>query len=75
LKNEKVKNQIRGAITKLEEYSFSLRKLDVEKVKGLENTFRIRVGIYRIVFYADKTERTIYVTHTEIRKSVYKKLH
>jgi len=74
-KNEKIKSQIKDAITKLEDYPLSLRELDVEKVKGLKNTFRIRVSIYRIVFYIDKTERTVYLTHTEIRKSVYKGLH
>lgn len=47
--------------------------MDVEKVKGLEKTFRIRIGKYRVIFSVDKTERTIYVTHAKARKRVYKK--
>jgi mRNA-degrading endonuclease RelE of RelBE toxin-antitoxin system len=41
-----------------------LREIDAEKIKGLEKTFRIRIGKYRVIFFVDKTERTIYVTHT-----------
>jgi len=47
--------------------------MDVEKIKGLEKTFRIRIRKYRIIFRVNKTEKTIYVTHTEARKRVYKK--
>jgi len=48
--------------------------MDVQKIKGLEKTFRIRIRGCRIIFYVDKTEKTIYVTHAETRKKVYKKL-
>lgn len=74
LKDEKLKNTIKDAITNLENYPLSLREMDVQKIKGLEKTFRIRIRGCRIIFYVDKTEKTIYVTHTETRKKVYKKL-
>ena len=74
LKDEKLKNTIKDAIAKLEDYPLVLREIDVEKVKGLEKTFRIRIGRYRIIFFVDKTERTIYVTHAGTRKKIYKKL-
>jgi mRNA interferase RelE/StbE len=74
LKDEKLKNTIKDAIAKLEDYPLALREMNTEKVKGLEKTFRIRIGKYRVIFFVDKTERTIYVTHAEARKRVYKKL-
>ena len=74
LKDEKLKNTIKDTITRLENYPMALREMDVEKIEGLEKTFRIRIGKYRIIFYVDKTEKTIYVTHAETRKGIYKKL-
>ena len=73
LKNENLKNAIKDTIAKLEDYPLVLRQIDVQKVKGLKQTFRIRIGKYRIIFFVDKTERTIYVTHAETRKRVYKR--
>jgi len=49
-----------------------LRQLDVEKLEGINNIFRIRIGDYRVIFYVDKEERTIYVVLVEHRKHVYK---
>ena len=48
--------------------------MDIEKIKGLEKAFRIRIGKYRIIFKVDKTEKTIYITHAEARKKAYTKL-
>ena len=42
--------------------------MDIKKIKGLEKTFRIRIGKYRIIFHVDKTEKTIYITHAKTRK-------
>ncbi|MFQ6073845.1 MAG: type II toxin-antitoxin system RelE/ParE family toxin [Candidatus Bathyarchaeia archaeon] len=74
LKNEKLKGLIKDAIIKLQNYPFSLREMDVEKIKGLEKTFRIRIRDCRIIFHVNKPERTIYVTHVETRKRAYKKI-
>ena len=46
--------------------------MDIEKIKGLKRVFRIRIGKYRVIFFVDKTERTIYVSHAKIRKRKYK---
>jgi mRNA-degrading endonuclease RelE of RelBE toxin-antitoxin system len=48
--------------------------MDTEKIKGLERTFRVRAGKYRIIFYVDHAEKTIYVTHAEARKKAYEKI-
>jgi len=74
LKDEKLKSMMKGILTKLEDYPITLREMDVEKIKGLDKTFRIRIGKYRIIFYADKAEKTIYVTHAETSRRAYKKL-
>ena len=73
LMNEKIKNSIIEVIEKLEDYPFSLRGMDVQRVKGLKKTFRVRVGQHRIIFYVDKDEKMIYVTHLDVRKRVYEK--
>jgi mRNA-degrading endonuclease RelE of RelBE toxin-antitoxin system len=74
LKDENLKRTITDCISKLDGYPLILREMDVEKIKGMEKTFRIRVGKHRIIFYVDETDRTIYVTHVEPRKKAYTKL-
>jgi mRNA-degrading endonuclease RelE of RelBE toxin-antitoxin system len=71
LRNERLKHTIIEAMEKLEDYPVSLREMDVATIKGLKKTFRIRVGQHRIIFYVDKPENTIYVTHLDTRKKVY----
>jgi len=74
LKDEKLKTAVKTALKKLQNYPISLKEMDVEKIKGLERTFRIRIGDYRIIFHVGKMERTIYVAHIEARKKVYERL-
>ena len=72
LKDKEIKERIKEAILSLEKYPLSLRTMDVEKLEGLERTFRIRVGEYRIIFHVDKKNDLVYVTHLGKRKSIYK---
>ena len=72
IKNENLKDTITDHLEKLENYPITLREMDIEKIKGLEKAFRIRIGKYRIIFKVDKTEKTIYITHRSQKKSVYK---
>jgi mRNA-degrading endonuclease RelE of RelBE toxin-antitoxin system len=74
LKDENLKRAIINQMTKLEDYPLRLREMDTEKTKGLERTFRIRAGKYRIIFYVDNAEKTIYVTHAEARKKAYERI-
>ncbi|MBN2334713.1 type II toxin-antitoxin system RelE/ParE family toxin [Candidatus Bathyarchaeota archaeon] len=73
ISDEKQKKTIYEAIERLEEYPFSLAEMDIATIRGAEQTFRIRVGRYRIIFGVDKKDKTIYVTHVNTRKRVYKK--
>jgi len=42
---------------------------DMEKIKGEENTWRRRIGNYRIFYEIVSQDRTIYVFHVERRTS------
>jgi mRNA interferase RelE/StbE len=74
LRDGNLKQSITNHLAKLEDYPITLREMDAEKIRGLEKTFRIRVGKYRIIFHVDTAEKTIYVTHAEARKKAYTKL-
>jgi mRNA-degrading endonuclease RelE of RelBE toxin-antitoxin system len=74
LKDESLRHNLVDCIAKLEDYPLTLREMDVEKIKGMQKTFRIRVGKLRIIFHVDDAEKTIYVTHAEGRKKAYTKL-
>ena len=71
LSEEAVKKRIKETLEKLSDYPLSLRELDVEKLQGAERTFRARVGRYRLIFYVDKKERAVFVTHLGKRESIY----
>ncbi len=71
VKIENEKTRIKEAIESLADYPFSLRNMDVEKMKGREKTFRIRVGDHKILFSVDKRDRVVYVTEINKRKNVY----
>lgn len=73
LYNEGQRQAIIGAMESLERYPLSLREMDVAAIKGVDKTFRIRIGRYRIIFTVNKDENTIYVTHLDARKKIYKK--
>jgi len=71
IKDRELKDRLISVILGLEDYPLILRRMDVVKLEGLEKTFRIRVGDYRIIFFVDKRNRLIYVTHLGKRESIY----
>ncbi|MEM2154673.1 MAG: type II toxin-antitoxin system RelE/ParE family toxin [Nitrososphaeria archaeon] len=73
IKDDALKNRIKEVIIELEDYPMALRKLDIEKLEGLERCYRIRVGEYRIIFVVDKKQRTIFITNIGKRESIYQK--
>jgi mRNA interferase RelE/StbE len=68
-----LKIMFKERIAKLEYYPLSLREMDAEVIRGVKNTFRLRVGGYRIIFFVDKPAATIYVTDIKLRKKAYTK--
>lgn len=73
LRDEDLKNRFKEAIARLRDYPVILRRLDVEKLEGLERGYRIRLGEYRIIFVVDKRDKTIFITHIGKRESIYEK--
>jgi mRNA interferase RelE/StbE len=53
------KKSAQDLLNDLSTYPEVLKQWDVQKVKGRENTFRVRIGRYRIAFVVDKKERQI----------------
>mgnify|MGYP000081037188 CR=1 FL=1 len=73
LKDENLKTKFKEVILELENYPITLRRFDVEKLEGLERSYRLRIGEYRIIFTVNKKERTIFITHIGKRESIYEK--
>ncbi|MCD4767465.1 MAG: type II toxin-antitoxin system RelE/ParE family toxin [Methanosarcinales archaeon] len=53
------------------EYSFTPIRLNVKKLRGYENTYRIRVGSWRIIYKIDNNEKSIVIYDILPRKSAY----
>lgn len=73
LTDQALKKTFKDHIAKLEDYPLSLREMDTEKIKGVKNTFRLRIGKYRIIFFVDNADGAIYVTNIKARKQAYTK--
>ncbi len=50
---------------------FPKTRIDIVKVAGEEDTFRLRIGKYRALFKAYKKEKIIVVVKIDLRKKVY----
>ncbi|MDW7776812.1 MAG: type II toxin-antitoxin system RelE/ParE family toxin [Methanosarcinales archaeon] len=53
------------------EYSFAPIRLNVKKLKGYENTYRIRIGSWRIIYKVDNNIKSIVIYDILPRKSAY----
>ncbi len=47
------------------------KEFDLKKIEGSEDTYRIRFGKYRIIYYIDKEKKAIHILKFEFRKKVY----
>ena len=50
---------------------FPIIRLDVKKLKGYQNVYRLRVGDYRIIFEYPKDQRTIRILKVGKRENIY----
>lgn len=69
LKNEKENTE--RLFLLLKDNPVPAKSLDVSKLKGLKNTYRIRIGKIRIVYEVKWDERMILVHRISFRKDVY----
>ena len=63
--------RVREAIDKL---AHSPKPMGCEKMKGMKNGYRIRVGDYRVVYEIVDQVLIIYVIRVDHRKDVYRRL-
>lgn len=59
---------------KLNDLADSSSNLDIKKLEGLNNLFRLRCGDYRIIFELNNPEATILILAIDHRKDIYKGL-
>jgi len=70
--SEERKNKIKDVITTLKSDPILFRKFDVAKLKGYENTYRIRIGDLRIVYEVNWDEKGILIHFIGPREKAYK---
>ncbi len=62
--------KILSAIENLAQEPFPNR---TSKLEGTEQTYRIRVGDYRIVYEVDRTQKIVNILYVRHRREVYRK--
>jgi len=71
---KELKHEEKGRIVdKLKQLGdFPAARLDIIKIAGEENTFRLRVGNYRALFKVYEQEKIIVIIKLDIRKRIYR---
>jgi mRNA interferase RelE/StbE len=70
--DEKRKRKIKTVVLILKNDPIPFRRVDICKLKGYDNTYRIRVGNLRIVYEVSWFERTIVIDYIGSREKAYK---
>lgn len=69
--DNKTQERLKSKLKQLKNFPYV--KLDIKKIKGLEDVYRLRVGNYRVLFevnYFDNVIRIFYIDH---RRKIYKR--
>ena len=61
-------------VEKIDKLAINPLPPETEKIKGLENAYRIRQGSYRILYYVYKNSLMVSVIRVRDRKEVYRDL-
>jgi len=69
--DQKQKHKIKTTILILKNDPIPFRKTDICKLRGYENTYRIRVGNLRIVYEVLWNEKTILIQYIGPREKAY----
>ncbi|MBW6537083.1 MAG: type II toxin-antitoxin system RelE/ParE family toxin [Mariniphaga sp.] len=72
-RNSSTKSIIVKKLELLKENPYSHPLLDIKKLKGVENVFRLRIGTIRIIYQVEEHELMILVISAGGRGDVYKK--
>ncbi len=65
------RERLKESIFVLKEDPVPIKSLDVTKMKGLKNTYRIRKGTFRIVYEVMWEQKIILVHRVDFRGDVY----
>ena len=49
------------------------RDFDLKKIEGVEDIYRVRIGVYRIIYFIEKEKERIHILKFERRNKVYKR--
>jgi mRNA interferase RelE/StbE len=71
--DQKKKETIKEIMSILKQDPIPFRKVDVSKLKGYNNIYRIRVGDNRIVYEVLWTQRTILIHYVGPREKAYQR--
>lgn len=69
--DQRQKHRIKTTILILKNDPIPFKKTDVSKLKGFENTYRIRVGNLRIVYEVLWNQKTILIHYIGPREKAY----
>ena len=64
--------RVKELIDVLEANPLFIFNLDIKKLKGFENVYRLRIGKYRILFYVDKNNKAIVLLRFLKREKAYR---
>ncbi|MEM1514365.1 MAG: type II toxin-antitoxin system RelE/ParE family toxin [Candidatus Thermoplasmatota archaeon] len=64
--------RIANFLDTLKEEPVPWRKFDIKKIEGEKNTYRVRIGKYRLIYFVDKNNKMIHILKIETREKVYK---
>jgi len=70
----KEKGEIRKLLLLLKDNPVPVKSMDVSKLKGMKNVYRIRVGKIRIVYEVNWSEKLILIHRASFRKGAYSHL-
>lgn len=66
----KLKRRIEAALDDLA-YTYFPKKYDIKKLKGVRNTYRIRIGTHRIIYTVNFKKSHIFVSSITQRRKAY----
>ncbi len=65
------RQRIINTLKELQETPFPAHT-DIKKIRGIVDTYRIRIGSYRVIYYIDWEENAIYVMKIDKRSRAYR---
>ncbi len=48
------------------------KKYDIKKIEGEMDTYRVRIGVYRLIYFVDKDNKIIHALKIERREKAYR---